>query len=218
MNSKLADFDTDSLKPKVVLIETSYLAFKNNVYLVVDPVSRQAVIIDPAWQLTDIEQSLINYQAELKGILVTHAHPDHIHLVEPLSERHHCPIWMSKEEMSLSTIQSRRLRPLSTEPWQVGQMTIQPLFTPGHTKGSVCYLINGNLFTGDTLFAEGCGLCNDVQSAYSLFGSIDYSLKVVFRFIEKVFSFSHPAHCHHRLGSSRYEGKNTSSRKRIIEP
>lgn len=41
----------------------------------------------------------------------------------------------------------------------VGGIDVKIIATPGHTKSGVCYLIGGNLFSGDTLFIEGCGLC-----------------------------------------------------------
>ena len=47
----------------------------------------------------------------------------------------------------------------------VGRHTFEVIHTPGHTPGSVCYRIGANLFTGDVLFAEGCGLCPDADSA-----------------------------------------------------
>ena len=40
-----------------------------------------------------------------------------------------------------------------------GNTTITSLFTPGHTAGGTCFLLKGSLFTGDTIFTEGCGIC-----------------------------------------------------------
>jgi hydroxyacylglutathione hydrolase len=53
-------------------------------------------------------------------------------------------------------------------------MQIRPLSTPGHTPGCICYLIGDNLFTGDVLFYEGCGMCPDIQSAHAMFWSLQY--------------------------------------------
>jgi hydroxyacylglutathione hydrolase len=51
-------------------------------------------------------------------------------------------------------------------------MLIEPIFTPVHTPGCICYLIGDNLFTGDVLFAEGCGICLDTESAHAMFASL----------------------------------------------
>src|SRR6476620_12506521 len=85
--------------PQVVVLKMYYGFMKNYTYLVVDPRSRQAVIIDPAWQMETIEQALIEAQASLSGILITHSHHDHVHLANPVAEKYKCPIWMSKEEI-----------------------------------------------------------------------------------------------------------------------
>lgn len=45
------------------------------------------------------------------------------------------------------------------DPVSWGSKMIRPIFTPGHSPGGLCYLIQKNLFTGDTLFSEGCGAC-----------------------------------------------------------
>ena len=58
-------------------------------------------------------------------------------------------------------------------PWQVGNLTIEPIFTLGHAKGCVCFRIGNNLFTGDTLFVEGCGFCPDIniEASFAMFAS-----------------------------------------------
>ena len=165
--------DSDSAAPEVTVLRVSYQFMINYNYVVVDPVSRQAVVVDPAWQTDVIEQAIADAQATLSGVLITHSHPDHIHLAKPLAANYDCPIWMSREEIAASGFEARQLIGIDATPWQVGQMWIQPIHTPGHTQGCMCYLIGDNLFTGDVLFAEGCGLCPDVEAAHAMFSSLE---------------------------------------------
>lgn len=166
--------NNDEVVPKVIVLKMSRFFIINYNYLVVDPISRRSVIVDPAWQMQKIDQALRYHEADLSGILLTHSHPDHLHLAKPLANKYECPIWMSKEEIAVSRFKARQLIGLDMVPWSVGRMQIQPILTPGHTSGSVCYLIGDNLFTGDTLFAEGCGLCSNIETAHTLFASLEY--------------------------------------------
>jgi len=160
--------------PQVIVLHMRHHLMKNYNYLVVDPGSLQAVIVDPAWEMDKIDQALADTQATLSGILVTHSHPDHIHLSKPVAEKYGCPIWMSNAEIAASGFSARQLIGIDSIPWMVGQMQIEPIITPGHTPGSTCYLIDGNLFTGDVLFAEGCGICPDTQAAHAMFASLEH--------------------------------------------
>jgi hydroxyacylglutathione hydrolase len=159
--------------PHVTVLDVRFHFMKNYNYLVTDPVSHQAVIVDPAWEMDTIDEALANAQATLTGILVTHSHHDHIHLSKPLAEKYDCPIWMSNAEIAASGFSAPQLVGIDTAPWMIGQMLIEPIFTPGHTPGSTCYRIGENLFTGDVLFAEGCGFCSDPESAYAMFASLE---------------------------------------------
>src|ERR1051325_5237484 len=161
-----------TVMPKVVVLKMHRDSMKNYSYLVVDPSTRHAVIVDPAWQMENIEQALLETQARIKGVLITHAHPDHTHLAKPIAETYDCPIWMSKEEIAVSGFNAKKLIGIDPTPWMVGQMLIEPIFTPGHTAGCMCYLIADNLFTGDVLFAEGCGICPDLEAAHAMFVSL----------------------------------------------
>lgn len=159
---------------QVIVLQMCYRFMKNFNYLVVDRSSRNAVIIDPAWEIEKIEEALIATQSKLSGILITHSHPDHINLAKPVAEIYNCPIWMSEKEIAFSGFSARYLAGINTKPWTVGLMSIEPIFTPGHTPGCTCYLIDNNLFTGDVLFAEGCGICPDTHAAYDMFASLQH--------------------------------------------
>lgn len=161
------------VKPQLIVLEMHCQVMKNYNYLIVDPSTSQAIIIDPAWQMEKIDQALIDTQAWLGGILITHSHPDHIDLAKPIAEKYGCPIWMSKEEIIDSGFEARQLVGIDANPWPVGRMLIEPIFTPGHTPGCMCYLIGDSLFSGDVLFAEGCGICPDIQAAHAMFASLE---------------------------------------------
>jgi hydroxyacylglutathione hydrolase len=161
------------LPPLVFVLEMRHHAMKNFNYLVVDPASLRAVIVDPAWEIDKIDRTLQKTHATLSGVLLTHSHPDHIHLSRTVAQKYGCPIWMSTAEIAWSGFSAPELIGIDASPWTIGQMQIEPIPTPGHTPGSTCYLIGENLFTGDVLFAEGCGICPGIQAAHAMFASIE---------------------------------------------
>lgn len=99
----------------------------------------------------------------LTTILLTHSHFDHINAVKPIVKRYRAHVYMSAEEIDYYGFQSERLIAIQHQDIiPVGQSRISCLVTPGHTVGGVCYHPPGALFTGDTIFTEGCGICNRV--------------------------------------------------------
>lgn len=166
-------------EPKVVTLAVQYRMMKNYNYLIIDQTSRLAVIVDPAWELDTIDQSIKDEGAILTGVLLTHSHPDHINLAGAVAEKYQCPIYISEEEIAFSGFSHPMLKPTKDKPWNVGSMTVKPWLTPGHTPGSVCFQVGDNLFTGDVLFAEGCGLCNNESAAHSMFNSLQLLKRVL---------------------------------------
>jgi len=149
-----------SVLPLKMHHQLPHALMKNFTYLVFDPEAREALIIDPAWEMEKIEAALDQHQLTLTTILVTHGHNDHVHLVKPLVEKYGCEVRMSEVEAADFSFACDNLRTIrGEEPFQAAGLTVTPLHTPGHTRGCICYLIGGNLFTGDTLFIEGCGMC-----------------------------------------------------------
>ncbi|MEI7253675.1 solanimycin biosynthesis MBL-fold hydrolase SolJ [Dickeya dadantii] len=147
--------------------------FINNNYMVLNRRLNQALLIDPAWEIDTLETALKHANAELAGILITHAHPDHIDLAEQLANKHGCPVWISRKEAESAGFCIPAMRTFEDRSWEAAGMLIRPIITPGHTSGSTCYWIGPHVFTGDTLFIEGCGLCSNYADAASLFSSIE---------------------------------------------
>jgi hydroxyacylglutathione hydrolase len=171
------------------------MLMKNYTYLVFDPLRRQALVVDPAWELPKLDEALEQHQLLLTTILVTHGHRDHVDLVKPLVEKYGCEVWMSERDSASFGFQCDNLRTIATEtPFQTAHITIVPISTPGHTMGCICYLIEDNLFSGDTLFTEGCGMCFGKESDPKLLFHSLQRLKTDLYPATKVF----PAHSYGR--------------------
>lgn len=163
-------FQSETLE--VFVLDVRFQFMKNFNYLVVDKARRDALIVDPAWEIDKIDAALLEARAVLRGVLITHSHSDHINLARTVSERHGCPIFMSKAEIAFSGFTAADLVPIDAAPRYIGPIRVEPIFSPGHTPGCLCYLIEDNLFTGDVLFAEGCGMCPDLESAKTMYFSL----------------------------------------------
>lgn len=155
-------------------IKTTFLRWSNYSYIVIDTITKAALIVDPAWDFNKIVDSLTQVNARLKAILLTHAHFDHTNLVKPLIKKFNTAVYMSKQEIDYYHFQSENLFEIQDkETIMLGSTEVCCLFTPGHTVGSMCYLLSNNIFTGDTLFSEGCGICDgDGGSAEMMFESV----------------------------------------------
>lgn len=144
---------------------------RNFAYLIGDRETGDAVMVDPAYAAGDLLDTLEDDGMRLSGVLVTHHHPDHIGgsmmgfelkgLAE-LLERVSVPVHVNTHEAQwVSRVTGIPLTDLTTHSHgdvvDVGDIPIELLHTPGHTPGSQCFLLDGRLVAGDTLFLEGCG-------------------------------------------------------------
>jgi sulfur dioxygenase len=143
-------------------------------YLLFDTSTRDAIIIDPVdTQLQRDLAMLRDHRLHLRYTLETHAHADHItsagSLIEHTGAQAATPAGCG---ITSSAIQLR-----DGDMLQFGRQTLRALHTPGHTAGSMSYLVQhgdaGHVFTGDTLLIGGCGR-TDFQSgsAHALYRSI----------------------------------------------
>ena len=144
---------------------------QNYVYLLGDPETREAAVVDAAW---DIDAILEVAQADGYRItknLVTHFHPDHLggdlmgHAITgavELAGKADVKTYIQKVEVPFV----HRVCGLSDsdivgveggDTTDVGRVRVTFLHTPGHTPGSQCFLVDGSLISGDTLFIGSCG-------------------------------------------------------------
>jgi len=144
---------------------------QNFVYLVGDPVARQCVVVDPAWEIDTIVDTAAADDMTIVGALVTHTHQDHvggslaswgmpgrIPGVEELLGRVRAKVYVHNAEREfLQGFGSDLVKVDNHDTLPVGRLTVRFLHTPGHTPGSQCFLVDDRLISGDTLFIGSCG-------------------------------------------------------------
>lgn len=159
---------------EVYPIRTTALHFINYCYLLVDKATRYGALIDPSWEWGTIVQAMLEREVKLASILLTHSHHDHTNLVKPLVQQYHVQAYMSEAEIDYYSFHCANLNPLQDgDEIAVGHVRLTSILTPGHTAGSMCFYTDGVMFTGDTIFIEGCGKCDRLGgSAGQMFDSV----------------------------------------------
>lgn len=145
-----------------------------NCYIGKDSASGQSFVVDPGFFGASLLQTLKKLEiSSLNYILLTHGHHDHILGLHPLQTRFGGKIVMHESEEAFLAEDSLSLRMSAFDnlprvcradilvkdgdALPFGDSRIQVLHTPGHTRGSVCYLLDDILFSGDTVFYESVG-------------------------------------------------------------
>jgi hydroxyacylglutathione hydrolase len=144
---------------------------QNFVYLVGDRLAGRCVVVDPAWEIDTITDTAAADGMTIVGALVTHTHQDHvggslaswgmpgrIPGVEELLAAVPARVYVHKAEREfLRGLGSDLVEVDNHDTLDVGRLRLTFLHTPGHTPGSQCFLVDGRLISGDTLFIGSCG-------------------------------------------------------------
>lgn len=144
---------------------------QNFVYLIGDRDKREAVVVDAAWDVDAIVEQAQRDDMRITAGLVTHFHPDHlggammgmqIQGAAELLARLPVKIHLHRSEAPFAgriagLSDSDMVLTEAGDELAVGDLTVKFLHTPGHTPGSQCFLVDGNLVSGDTLFIGSCG-------------------------------------------------------------
>ncbi len=147
-----------------------------NNYLLVDEETNEAVLIDCSSAeesyINEIKQSGVN----LKYILLTHGHFDHVLGVDKFKKVFGTDVYVSKEDLSQVKLVPDMMQmfagmvPVNIsdinnfvadgDEFFIGKTKIKAIATPGHTQGGICYFTDNSLFSGDTLFQGSVGRCD----------------------------------------------------------
>jgi glyoxylase-like metal-dependent hydrolase (beta-lactamase superfamily II) len=143
----------------------------NFAYLLGDRESGECVVVDPAYAVNDLVAVAESDEMKIVGALASHYHADHVggsmmgYSIEGIShllEEHSIPIHVNENEVpwivkTTGVSETDLQAHTSGDVVSVGELEIILVHTPGHTPGSQCFLVNGCLVSGDTLFLDGCG-------------------------------------------------------------
>jgi hydroxyacylglutathione hydrolase len=141
------------MKPAILQIAVGQMA--NFTYIVADEKSGEAAVIDPSWDLDKIFQALKRNGWRAKYVINTHTHFDHVLGNEQMAEVTGAKIVQHKNSQLKKDI---AVSDGDTIEIGGGSIRLQVLHTPGHSKDSICLLLDDQfIFTGDTLFVGNCG-------------------------------------------------------------
>jgi hydroxyacylglutathione hydrolase len=157
---------------------------QNYVYLIGSTETRKVAVVDAAWEIDTILKIAKQDEMEITHAFVTHTHPDHvgggfagmeIDGVTELLEKCKAKVVVHKAEAEFlkGLSSSDMIKSDNGDRVDVGGVEIQLMHTPGHTPGSQCFLVDGRVVSGDTMFIDACGRVdfpggNAEQMYYSL--------------------------------------------------
>jgi glyoxylase-like metal-dependent hydrolase (beta-lactamase superfamily II) len=157
---------------------------QNYVYLIGSMETRKVAVVDAAWEIDTILKIAKQDEMEITHALVTHTHPDHvgggfagmaIDGVTELLEKCKAKVVVHKAEAEFikGLSSSDMIKSDNGDKINVGGIEIELMHTPGHTPGSQCFLVDGRVVSGDTMFIDACGRVdfpggNAEQMYYSL--------------------------------------------------
>lgn len=161
---------TETLRDLVELVVVVDPTFDQNCYVLRRRDTDAVLVFDPGLQHRKVLDLLDRHQLRCEGILLTHGHPDHVNGVPAVKEAHRCEAAIHPDDRELlpfvrmlpgvardlpEIVCERDLQPGETLRWQ--DLEVRVLHTPGHTRGSVCFLVGRDLIAGDTLFQRSVG-------------------------------------------------------------
>ena len=125
---------------------------QNFSYIVVDDDTNESIIIDPSWDLIELEMVIKENNLKIKYIVNTHHHFDHTIGNEAMVESTKAPIIQHENSELQHDITVK-----DGDIIEFGNSKLKVLHTPGHSKDSICLIGDGKIFSGDTLFVGNCG-------------------------------------------------------------
>jgi glyoxylase-like metal-dependent hydrolase (beta-lactamase superfamily II) len=172
------------MNPSLYFKQLEIGPMQNYVYLIGSTETRKVAAVDAAWEIDTILKIAAQDDMEVTHAFVTHTHPDHvggnfanvdIPGITELLTRCKAKVVVHKAEAEVlkGLSSSDVIKAESGDKIDIGGIEIQLMHTPGHTPGSQCFLVDGRVVSGDTMFIDACGRVdfpggNAEQMYYSL--------------------------------------------------
>ncbi|WP_428087568.1 MBL fold metallo-hydrolase [Candidatus Thioglobus sp.] len=135
-------------------------ALENSIHFIFDHPSKTCAIIDPAWH-ADFFVDYVNKKGyTITDIWLTHWHNDHTNAVDEIASITNAKITAGINELPYLNIEHDLITVNDGDSVTLGSTTATIINTPGHTAGGICYLLDGHIIAGDTLFVYGAGHCS----------------------------------------------------------
>ena len=125
---------------------------QNFTYVLEDDDTNDGIVIDPSWDLEQIEEVITRNNLKIKYIVNTHHHFDHTLGNQAMAESTGAPIVQHEASELQHDINVK-----DGDVIKFGNSELQVYHTPGHSKDSICLVGDGKIFSGDTLFVGNCG-------------------------------------------------------------
>ena len=163
---------------------------QNFSYIVEDEDTGESIIIDPSWDLIELEMIIKKNNLKIKYVVNTHHHFDHTLGNEAMVESTKAPIIQHENSELKHDITVK-----DGDFIEFGNSKLKVLHTPGHSQDSICLVGDGKIFSGDTLFVGNCGRIDlPGGSAKDLYHSL---FDILYNLDEKLVMYSG-----HNYGSS----------------
>jgi hydroxyacylglutathione hydrolase len=141
--------------PEVVQIEVGLL--QNFCEILYCPRTREAAVVDPAWEVDRLLREAAQLGLRITTILVTHTHNDHIDGVDALVAATGAAVVVHPHEAAALSAGLRLVEVRDGQDLPIGDCAVRALETFGHTVGGTSYLADGFVVAGDVLFVGSCG-------------------------------------------------------------
>ncbi len=143
---------------------------ENNIYLLIEEETKEAILIDAGEEPDVILQFLEKRKIKLRYLLLTHGHFDHTSGYKKIKDATNAKVLIHKEDLNITF--GTKVEPdkylEDGDEILLGEIKIKVLHTPGHTKGCCCFYLEKEriLFSGDTIFFQALGRTDFPEGNY----------------------------------------------------
>lgn len=154
------------------MIFEAIATYYSNCYIVGSEKTKEAAIVDPGAEFEKIDSRIKELGLSPKIIILTHAHGDHMGAVMDFIEKYATLVYIHKDDAELLKDGNKNFSKAITgknisiipdvvlndnDIINLGELSLEIIHTPGHTKGGICIKVENIMMTGDTLFNKSIG-------------------------------------------------------------